>query len=277
MTDDWHDLKLSDKFLGKVISVTGSEPYSEAIIRRVIFAENGIIGDKGIWVDNQIIVVGNVGFDRDLLKKSINMSKKRELRINYMSQEDFRKFHIYGTKPNYSNYDVRVKKHRGLSFLKSINVKWIRESKEAAPTLIDSIEYPEDTKIKPIKLPWRILPPGEHPFPALLEHFKQIQRDHPEKRFEFDRIEKVHSLCPDKAYTGEEDFYGYVIFLFERFGRAVLECPISGNAIYIIEDNWLSLSRRSKADLIWDYSDNVTRIVHIGDWFSRLTNLLTRV
>lgn len=126
------------------------------------------------------------------------------------------------------------------------------------------------------RVPWKILPPGEHPFQQIFAYFKEVQRRHPELRIDEDRLKKVESLNPNQRFTGEDEFDGYVIFYFDRTETAVLESPLFGNAIYVIQGKWKSLSRKSKGELLTRYSGTVTRVIHLGDWFARLRKLVNQ-
>ncbi|MGH9753835.1 MAG: hypothetical protein ACREA2_13730 [Blastocatellia bacterium] len=124
------------------------------------------------------------------------------------------------------------------------------------------------------KVPWKILPPGEHPFQQILAYFEEVRRRQPELHVDEDRLRKVESLKPDQRFTGEDEFDGYVVFYFNRTEMAVLESPMFGNAIYVIRGEWKSLSRKSKGELLAYHSIKVKRVVHRGDWFARLRKLI---
>jgi hypothetical protein len=122
-------------------------------------------------------------------------------------------------------------------------------------------------------LPWIILPPGEHPFPALIEHFKSLAKKYNEE-FDEERLNRIYSLKPTARHKGLGKFDRYIICLFKESRKAVLESPFYGNAIYIVEGDWESLSRLTKKELLEDYPREVIRVIHSGDWFSRLKELL---
>jgi hypothetical protein len=125
-----------------------------------------------------------------------------------------------------------------------------------------------------IKLPWKILPPGEHPFSEILKHYEELQESNPQVRYDLDRLRRICELAPTTTYVGIDEFRGYTVFYFQGHLTAILDCPVWGNAIYMIKGDWKTLSRRTKADLIAEHTEKVTRIVHSGDWFQRLKNCL---
>jgi hypothetical protein len=131
--------------------------------------------------------------------------------------------------------------------------------------------------IKPVKLPWKPLPPGEHPFSDIVEHYRRLQQRNPQVEYETQRLNKVYELHPGSIYIGVDEFEGYVVFYFDRKQVAVLECPLVGNAIYVIKSNWKTLSRLSKAQLLRHHQRDVVRIVHTGDWFAKLLVLFAQI
>jgi hypothetical protein len=243
------------KLAGQVIGYTGSEPYSDIEIEKAILEENGIIGEQGIWQQEQVIVVGNVAFDRAYLLESFEIGRKFGFVCRYMSQEDFLNSYLQGEEVRYSLNDPRIRNHRGLSFLASSKHNW----PEPVPTH---------------RVNWKILPPGEHPFPRILNHFKQLQLSDKTLKIDEERLQFIHSLGPSGIYVGTDEFKRYIIFYFADLEKAVLKCPIFGNAIYVIDGEWELLSQYTKADLLWDFPDDVTRIIHSGDWSYRLKKVL---
>lgn len=120
------------------------------------------------------------------------------------------------------------------------------------------------------RLPWRLLPPGELSIERLRLHYKGLQQRDPHIRYDPERIEKAFSLEPERCYVGTDQFDGYVVFTFARTERALLECPIYGNAIYVLGPDWRRLSKMSKQELLSGRLRGVDKIVHKGDWFSKV-------
>jgi len=86
----------------------------------------------------------------------------------------------------------------------------------------------------------------------------------------------VDSLDPDRRYIGNDKFgsYPYYVFIFKH--HVVAECPLEGNAIYVIEgtEDWQSLLNRSKRNLLAAVPNRVSRVLHTGAWQNRLSRLL---
>jgi hypothetical protein len=131
--------------------------------------------------------------------------------------------------------------------------------------------------LKSNKLNWHILPPGRHPFSEINAYFLKIASS---ESFSGDidnsRLQAIYELHPTAVYGGEQEFSGYVVFYFDRKKVAVLENPFIGNAIYVIQGDWKSLSKLSKSDLLAKYPNRVIRIIHSGDWINRLKTILLK-
>ena len=258
MSEEWYDLIQLGRLLGQVVTVTGSEPFREDQIKSMIISENGIVGNENIWQKDQILVIGSYGYSSELLQRAVYLNRKLNLSIQYMSQEAFQEYHLYGRLPQYFEGDKRIRGHSGLHILAWIGHSW-------------------STLNQYRRLYWKLLPSGKHPFPKLCEYYNELQSISSGKRYEIERLEKIYSLAPDDIYVGQDEFEGYAVFVFKESNKAVLECPIVGNAIYIIKDNWKSLSQRSKSELLWYHSNSVLRIIHSENWFEKLKVAIKRV
>jgi hypothetical protein len=126
------------------------------------------------------------------------------------------------------------------------------------------------------KVNWKLLPKGSYPFDKVLKHFEELSRRKKYQHQEYDvaRLHRINSLSPDEIYVGNDEFEGYVVFYFAQIKTAVLDCPLTGNAIYVFGENWKTLSRLTKSALINRRASGFHRIVHNGEWFSRLKSLL---
>lgn len=124
----------------------------------------------------------------------------------------------------------------------------------------------------PGDLPWELLPPGQLTREGVLEHYRRLARAYPERGYEPERMVKAHSLGPRAWWKGRKGFYGYVVFEFADTEKVLLECPVYGNAIYVLGSDWQRLSRKSKGAVLLD--DETERIPHAGDWFGRAKRAL---
>jgi len=123
------------------------------------------------------------------------------------------------------------------------------------------------------KLPWKLLPNGEWNVNTVINHFRQRFASGRFSRQPVDenRLKKiVNWLNPSHCYIGENEFDGYVVFCFGDHETVILECPIYGNAIYLIRGDWQEITRLSKGKSLRRYPDKVKRVIHREDWIRHL-------
>lgn len=137
-------------------------------------------------------------------------------------------------------------------------------------------ELLEEMITSPIRrLNWRILPPGRYPWPKLKTEIAQILKDIKKGNQPVieARLESINSYGPDFHAVGEAGFRGYVIFGFPQKNLFLLESMYFGNATYVFADNWESLSKRTKAEIL---NENLQkdRIIHREGWQQKIHKLL---
>ena len=89
------------------------------------------------------------------------------------------------------------------------------------------------------------------------------------------KIEKT--LRPNKCFVGKGEFEGYIAYCFDWTESVILECPIYGNAIYIIKRGkftWQEIAKASKWEARTEYSAQVKVINHSNTWLERLEQSL---
>jgi len=131
-----------------------------------------------------------------------------------------------------------------------------------------------------IKLPlkrlnWRILPPGEMPWPKLKEEIKPLVNNAPKGNQAVikHRLEKITKYNPDFAAIGEGGFKGYIVLGFEQKNIYTLESLYYGNATYIFGEKWEDLSKKTKAEIL-SQNLQINRIIHREGWDNKIDNLL---
>lgn len=124
------------------------------------------------------------------------------------------------------------------------------------------------------RLPWRVLPPGEWSFSEIHAHFQGLRRQHRELPWDLRRLDFARKLKPIETWIGEDEFDGYVIFVFRGTSAALLDHPLKGNACYILRRNWRDLCRFSKFELLSRYPNAVERVIHRGNWGKRIRSSL---
>ncbi len=127
------------------------------------------------------------------------------------------------------------------------------------------------------RLDFELLPPGTWDIEDVINHYRTQARDGmgtwAEKILDYRRLVAIKTLGPTKCYIGKELWNGYVVFEF-RGRNAVLECPVQGNATYVLSGDWKLMVRHTKAYLRRHYDRNYTKVVHKGDWIDRIRQAL---
>lgn len=128
------------------------------------------------------------------------------------------------------------------------------------------------------RLNWRILPPGEIPWPHLQRHVGPIldnlgQRVRPVAEHRLALLTEEHT--PDFAAAGEGGFGGYIVFGFRRLGIYVVESLHYGNATYVFGHDWEHFTRLTKAEVL-SREAQLDRIIHRAGWDQSIRALLAR-
>lgn len=125
------------------------------------------------------------------------------------------------------------------------------------------------------KLNWKILPPGKYPWEVLKKAIIDNQLRQRPNTFAatLNRFEKIAALQPDFMAQGQGGYQGYVVFGFNAKNIFVLESQRVNNAIYILDENWETLSQFTKAEILAG-KKNIARIIHNPNWNSELVKYL---
>lgn len=130
-------------------------------------------------------------------------------------------------------------------------------------------------KVKYKRLNWELLPEGEHPWPHLQRQVKPIiDRMAPSvgavASHRLEVLTEKHQ--PHMTAVGRAGFAGYIVFGYAK-DLYVLESLEYGNATYVFDEEWETLSRLTKAQIIRG-DLHVDRIVHRQGWERRIRALL---
>jgi hypothetical protein len=133
----------------------------------------------------------------------------------------------------------------------------------------------------PVKrLAFELLPPGSWSIDDVIAYYRReaayFPTDLSGRAIEWQRLSGIKTLRPKECYIGTDSWLGYVVFTFGYTKRVVLECPIEGNATYVLSGNWQSMVRRTKRELREDYPNQYIKVVHKGHWLGRVQNSLRR-
>jgi hypothetical protein len=123
-----------------------------------------------------------------------------------------------------------------------------------------------------------LLPPGSWDIDDVIQHYRQIADSLPSdlegRAIEWTRLTAIQRLKPTKCYVGKRMWLGYVVFTFSRTSNVVLECPIEGNATYVIYGDWKTMARHTKQFLRSSYPGLYRKCVHKRGWFERVKEAL---
>lgn len=137
-----------------------------------------------------------------------------------------------------------------------------------------------DTKLTVEYVSWKLLPKGEWLSQHLSNHFRSLnsKKKWEKKVFDQTRFQKIEKdLHPNKCFVGKDEFESYIVYCFDWTDKVILECPIYGNATYVIksgEFTWKDIAKESKWDVRTEHSDQVTVINHSETWLERLKHNL---
>ena len=128
---------------------------------------------------------------------------------------------------------------------------------------------------KLVRVSWRILPPGRHPWAQVQQSIEAILRTQTattQRTMEY-RFEAVNRYGPSFIAIGQGGFAGYLILAFESKKLYVLESVFLDNATYVFRGDWERLSAMTKAEIL---SQNLhhARLIHSKNWAHQLRGLL---
>jgi hypothetical protein len=128
-----------------------------------------------------------------------------------------------------------------------------------------------------IRLNWKLLPPGVHPWDRIKTAIADSLTKQPSKSLAaaFERFERINDLSPDFRATGQGGYRGYVVFGFEAENLYVLESQFPNNAIYVFGSDWAALSLLTKAEIIQG-ERAAARIIHTPGWYQTLRRILNK-
>jgi hypothetical protein len=138
-------------------------------------------------------------------------------------------------------------------------------------------EVLDNYSIKNVKqLNWHILPHGKYPWEKVQEQLKPIFKKEKEQKKVVirHRLEIITRFDPEFVAIGQAGFSGYLIFGFPRKNLYILESLYYGNATYIFEEQWETLSRLTKAEILTGNLQR-DRIIHRVKWDGQIKKMLS--
>lgn len=128
-----------------------------------------------------------------------------------------------------------------------------------------------------VRLNWTILPKGEYPWEKNSEFISKIISIIPQKQRGIvkERHKYIESFQPDFVAVGDYEFWGYVVYGFEKKNIFIMECCIVDNATYIFGEDWKELSRLSKAQIMAE-SLQKDRVIHSPNWRTQISAIIAQ-
>jgi hypothetical protein len=156
------------------------------------------------------------------------------------------------------------------------NSAWLfrenRMGKRSSRVLKQSQPNPKDFKpdlgnIPTARLSFKLLPPGTWDFAHVIEYYQgEAKQWLGERELQADRVNELKTLKPSKCYVGSELWRGYILLEFGWSKSVVLECPVEGNATYVLSGDWNRMASLTKGALRAQFPKNYTKVVHKGIW-----------
>jgi hypothetical protein len=150
----------------------------------------------------------------------------------------------------------------------------LRENIGSAPAIL-ATDVSVAQWLRQQRVSWEILPVGEagpRPFTDIARRLN-ADLDSPRVKRMGERYDRVAAMGRAEIIVGEGEFTRYFGFKF-RDNLVALECLDYGNALYLMYEDWMALSQRTRVDLLADTSARYDRVVHRSGWEGRLAALL---
>jgi hypothetical protein len=130
------------------------------------------------------------------------------------------------------------------------------------------------------RLPFILLPPGTWDIQRVIDHYRKLAQNLSTalkgRKIDWSRLEDIKSLSPVGCHIGEDSWLGYVVFEFAGTDHVVLECPIKGNATYILPGDWKDMVGHTKREIRRESAGRYKKLVHKGDWLDLIREALRR-
>jgi hypothetical protein len=129
--------------------------------------------------------------------------------------------------------------------------------------------------LQTIRVSWEILPPG-----TVEEVLNRIFRGRSPALREVEAVTERYnflmSLKPENLICGTSGFLRYFGALIHN-DLVVFENIEYGNAIYVMFDDWESLSQRTRTELLSGrYGDNFDRVLHVRGWKRKVREIINQ-
>jgi hypothetical protein len=122
-------------------------------------------------------------------------------------------------------------------------------------------------------LPWEIAAAGEGTDNnAVYGYFRDMLSRGEIKEFDPERLDTILSLPWSHRMLGKAGWFGYIILTFNHTEKALMDCPVPNNAVYVLDSAEERLLKMKKPQL--RASGETRRIYHTEGWFRRVERAL---
>lgn len=122
-------------------------------------------------------------------------------------------------------------------------------------------------------LPWEIAAAGEGTDNrAVYAYYEEVLSRDGLDAFDRERLGLILSLPRTGLMIGKAGWYGYIVLTFDHTKKALMDCPVPDNAVYVLDSSEERLLKMKKPQL--RASGEARRIFHTEGWFQRVKKAL---
>ena len=118
-------------------------------------------------------------------------------------------------------------------------------------------------------LPWEIAAAGEGTDDrAVYSYYQDVLRQGGLEGLDKERLDMILSLPRSGLLKGRAGWHGYIVLTFDHTEKALMDCPVPDNAVYVLDSCEKRLLKMNEPQL--RASGEAKRIFHTGDWYQRV-------
>lgn len=142
--------------------------------------------------------------------------------------------------------------------------------------ILNSEKLPAEPPINQHSVPWEILRSGTRKEEDWKDYIDRIVERRPKKQQNIirQRHEFLWEMKPDFCVLGTQNFWGYVVYGFEKQGLYIFECNKSDNATYVFSGDWEAASQLTKTEILAGGLQEA-RIFHTENWKHNIKKLVS--
>jgi hypothetical protein len=210
----------------------------------------------------------DVEFTREVYQRTFFPPKELEIKMEVLSEEESHRTRIFTVKFSVDEVLRSDEEDFDTDLLYAIN---LLQENVGGVDIFPSDASREDY-IRTIRVSWEILPPGERDI-VLARIIGTRRVDEAVRRRYQHRYDLLSRLAPEAWVHGQSGFRRYFGAKFSN-DLVVFENVEHGNAIYVMGENWKTLTKLSRYELMSSRRQGFKRIVHRGRWERRVERLV---